>query len=110
MSRQALVDVQRQDERMAESHDEDPPRNPDAERPRNSSRKEAQRRAEAAAIYRMHRADKERLRSEAAAAGLTMQQLFELRMFGEARPVGPYGRPRKLNNAEEKAEELPLAG
>ena len=92
---------------MAESHDEDPPRNPDAGRPRNSSpRKRSDARA-AAAIYRMHHADKERLRSEAAAAGLTMQQLFELRMFGEARPS--YGRPRKLNNPE-KAEELPLAG
>ena len=92
---------------MAESYDEDPPRNSDAERPRTSSpRKRSDARA-AAAIYRMHRADKERLRCEAAAAGLTMQQLFELRMFGEARPS--YGRPRKLNNPE-KAEELPLAG
>ena len=109
MSRQALVDVPRQDEHMAESHDEAPPRNSDAERPRNSSpRKRSDARA-AAAIYRMHHADKERLRSEAAAAGLTMQQLFELRMFGEARPVGPFGRTRKLNNPE-KAEELPLAG
>ena len=95
---------------MAESHDEDPPRNPDAERPRNSSARKRSDAREAAAIYRMHRADKERLRSEAAAAGLTMQQLFELRMFGEARPVGPFGRTRKLDKAEEKAEELPLAG
>ena len=91
---------------MAESHDEDPPRNPDAGRPRNSSPRKRSDAREIAAIYRMHRADKERLRCEAAAAGLTMQQLFELRMFGEARPVGRYGRPRKLD----KAEELPLAG
>ena len=107
MSRQALVDVQRQDEHMAESHDEDPPRNPDAGRPRNASARKRSDAREIAAIYRMHRADKERLRCEAAAAGLTMQRLFELRMFGEARPS--YGRPRKLNNPE-KAEELPLAG
>ena len=95
---------------MAESHDEDPPRNSDEKPPRNSSARNRSDAREAAAIYRMHRADKERLRSEAAAAGLTMQQLFELRMFGEARPVGPFGRTRKLNNAEEKAGELPLAG
>ena len=104
MSRQALVDVQRQDEHMAESHDEEPPRNPDKKPPRNSSARNRSELREAAAIYRMPRADKERLRNEAAAAGLTMQQLFELRMFGEARPS--YGRPRKLD----KAEELPLAG
>jgi len=91
---------------MAESHDEDPPRNPDAGRPRNASARKRSDAREIAAIYRMHRADKERLRCEAAAAGLTMQQLFELRMFGEARPVGRYGRPRKLDTAE----ELPLAG
>ena len=92
---------------MAESHDEEPPRNPDKKPPRNSSARNRSELREAAAIYRMPRADKERLRNEAAAAGLTMQQLFELRMFGEARPS--YGRPRKLNNPE-KAEELPLAG
>ena len=92
---------------MAESYDEDPPRNSDEKRPRNSSARKRSDAREIAAIYRMHRADKERLRCEAAAAGLTMQQLFELRMFGEARPS--YGRPRKLNNPE-NAEELPLAG
>jgi hypothetical protein len=95
---------------MAESHDDEPPRNSDEKPPRNSSARNRSDAREAAAIYRMHRADKERLRCEAAAAGLTMQQLFELRMFGEARPVGPFGRTRKLNNAEEKAGELPLAG
>ena len=104
------MDVQRQDEHMAESHDEEPPRNPDKKPPRNSSARNRSELREIAAIYRMPRADKERLRCEAAAAGLTMQQLFELRMFGEARPVGPFGRTRKLNNAEEKAGELPLAG
>ena len=95
---------------MAESYDEDPPRNSDEKRPRNSSARKRSDAREIAAIYRMPRADKERLRCEAAAAGLTMQQLFELRMFGEARPVGPFGRTRKLDKAEEKAGELPLAG
>ena len=96
---------------MAESHDEEPPRNPDEEElSRNPSAMNRSDAREIAATYRMPRADKERLRCEAAAAGLTMQQLFELRMFGEARPVGPFGRTRKLNNAEEKAGELPLAG
>ena len=104
------MDVQRQDEHMAESHDDEPPRNPDEKPPRNSSARNRSELREAAAISRMPRADKERLRCEAAAAGLTMQQLFELRMFGEARPVGPFGRTRKLDKAEEKAEELPLAG
>lgn len=41
-----------------------------------------------AATYRMRRDEKERLRREAAELGLTAQQLFELRMFGQAKPVG----------------------
>jgi len=61
---------------------------------------------EQAATFRMTRADKTRLRQDAADAGLTLQQLFELRMLGEARPVGRYGRPRKVSHAE----ELPIAG
>ncbi len=61
---------------------------------------------EQAATFRMTQADKDRLRQDAADAGLTMQQWFELRMFGEARPVGRYGRPRKVTHAE----ELPIAG
>lgn len=59
-----------------------------------------------AATYRMTRQEKEFLRQEAARLGLTAQQLFELRMFGEAKPVGRYGRPRKSS----QSEELPIAG
>ncbi len=61
---------------------------------------------EIAATYRMTRAEKQRLRQEAAELGLTGQQLFELRMFGRAKPVGRNGRPPK--SAEQ--EELPIAG
>lgn len=59
-----------------------------------------------AATYRMTRADKERIRREAADLGLTAQQLFELRMFGQAKPVGRDGRPR----TRRQVEELPIAG
>jgi len=61
---------------------------------------------EFAGAFRMTRADKERLHRDAAELGLTMQQLFELRMLGEARPVGRHGRPRKVR----REEELPIAG
>ena len=59
-----------------------------------------------AATYRMTRSEKERIRREAAELGLTGQQLFELRMFGQAKPVGRDGRPR----TRRQAEELPIAG
>lgn len=59
-----------------------------------------------AATYRMTKAEKEHLRSEADKLGLTAQQLFELRMLGAAKPVGRYGRPR----VRPQAEELRLTG
>jgi hypothetical protein len=58
------------------------------------------------ATFRMHAADKLRLKQDAAKAGLTMQQLFELKMLGEARPRGQDGRPRKPG----QLDELPLTG
>ncbi len=61
---------------------------------------------EAAATYRMTRAEKDQLRREASQQGLTGQQLFELRMFGAAKPIGQAGRPPKPR----QAEELPIAG
>lgn len=61
---------------------------------------------EVASTYRMTRAEKQRLRREAAELGLTGQQLFELRMFGHAKPVGRDGRPPKSS----QQEELPIAG
>lgn len=61
---------------------------------------------EVAATYRMTRDEKQRLRREAAELGLTLQQLFELRMFGQAKPVGRDGRPPKST----QQEELPIAG
>lgn len=57
--------------------------------------------------YRMTRSDKARIKHEAAELGLTVQQLFELRMFGHAKPVGRDGRPRLDRH---QAEELPIAG
>ena len=60
----------------------------------------------APATFRMSVAEKARLKQEAADAGLTMQQLFELRMLGEAKPRGRDGRPPKTD----QTEQLPLAG
>ncbi len=60
----------------------------------------------APATFRMSVAEKARLKQDAAEAGLTLQQLFELRMFGEAKPRGRDGRPPKT----EQAEQLPMAG
>lgn len=59
-----------------------------------------------AATYRMTKAEKARLRREADELEMTSQQLFELRMFGQAKPVGRYGRPNK----RPQAEELRLTG
>lgn len=59
-----------------------------------------------AATYRMTKAEKERLRREADELEMTAQQLFELRMFGQAKPVGRHGRPNK----RPQAEELRLTG
>ena len=63
---------------------------------------------EVAATYRMTRAEKESIRREAAELGLSGQQLFELRMFGQAKPVGRDGRPPKPKRSQ--MEELPIAG
>lgn len=60
----------------------------------------------APATFRMSDGEKARLKQEAADAGLTLQQLFEQRMLGEAKPRGRDGRPRKID----QAEQLPLAG
>jgi len=57
--------------------------------------------------FRMSVDERVRLREEATKAGLTAQQLFELRMLGAAKPVGQSGRPRK---PPEQEEELPIAG
>lgn len=57
--------------------------------------------------YRMTRSEKARMKREASELGLTVQQLFELRMFGAAKPIGQDGRPR-INRHQ--AEELPIAG
>ncbi len=61
---------------------------------------------DAPATFRMSVEEKARLKQDAADAGLTLQQLFELRMLGQARPRGRDGRPRKTD----QAEQLPLAG
>ncbi|MGI8682373.1 MAG: hypothetical protein ACR2JO_09680 [Mycobacteriales bacterium] len=67
--------------------------------PRSSER-------DVAMTFRMTRAERERLRVEATEAGLTTQQLWELRMLGAAKPRGRDGRPPKSR----QAEELPIAG
>ncbi|WP_407568335.1 hypothetical protein QK900_15645 (plasmid) [Arsenicicoccus dermatophilus] len=56
----------------------------------------------------MSRADRDRLRVEAQAEGLTVQELFELRMLGYSEPLpkGKGGRPRRRR----QHEELPLTG
>lgn len=49
--------------------------------------------------FRMTSEDKARLKREAAEAGLTLTQLFEKRMLGEAHPVGksgPIPQPERL--------------
>lgn len=76
-------------------------------RPRNRSAIYRGDEREIAATYRMTRAEKDRIKREAAEMGLTGQQLFELRMFGQAKPVGRDGRPRISRHQD---EELPIAG
>ncbi len=56
--------------------------------------------------FRMSAEDRERLRAEAAVAGLTIQQLLELRVLGAAKPRVRMGRPPKPR----QDEELPIAG
>ena len=62
---------------------------------------------EDAVLVRMNTIEKERLHAEARAAGLTLQQLAELRLLGAAKPSSRGGRPKK---AVVQAEELPIAG
>lgn len=57
--------------------------------------------------FRMSVEDKQRMRRTAEEVGLTMQQLFELKMFGEAKPRGRDGRPRKPGVDD---QQLRLAG
>ena len=61
---------------------------------------------DAVASFRMSMDEKERLKKLAADAGMTLQQLFELRMLGEAKP-----RPRDGRKPRSRPEQkLPLAG
>jgi hypothetical protein len=55
--------------------------------------------------FRMSAQDKALIKRTAQEAGLTLQQLFEQRMFGAERPIPRVGRPP----ARQQAEELPLA-
>jgi hypothetical protein len=54
--------------------------------------------------FRMSVEEKAQIQRTAADAGLTVQQLFELRLLGEAKPRRADGRPRK----DAQSEELPL--
>ncbi len=56
--------------------------------------------------FRMSAEDRDRLKAEATAAGLTVQQLFELRLLGATKPRVRMGRPPKPR----QDEELPIAG
>ena len=51
-----------------------------------------------ASTFRMSAEDKVRLKAEALREGLNLQQLFELRMLGQAKPRPRDGRPRKLTD------------
>ena len=51
-----------------------------------------------AMTFRMTSAERMKLQREAIEAGMSQQQLFELRMFGAAKPRGRYGRPRKSHH------------
>lgn len=59
---------------------------------------------DAVASFRMSAEEKERLKQMAAQAGLTLQQLFELRLLGEAKPRPRDGRKPRTQ------QQLPLAG
>ncbi len=60
----------------------------------------------AVSVFRTSAEEKARLRAEAAAAELTLQQLFELRLLGAAKPVPEAGRHKKYQRQQ---EELPLS-
>jgi len=57
-------------------------------------------------LFRMSADDKARLKAEAAAADMTVQQLFELKLLGAPKPRVRMGRPPK----RDQEEELPIAG
>lgn len=61
---------------------------------------------DAVASFRMSAEEKERLKKEASGSGLTLQQLFELRMLGEAKPRPRDGRKPRTG----PQQQLPLAG
>ncbi len=48
--------------------------------------------------FRMTSTDRDRLRHQALETGMSQQQLFELRMFGAAKPRRRDGRPRKARH------------
>ena len=56
---------------------------------------------EAAVHFMLSAEERARLKAEADAAGLTMQQLFELKMLGAAKPRATRGRRRKPTQPEE---------
>jgi hypothetical protein len=56
---------------------------------------------EAAVHFMLSADERARLKAEADAAGLTMQQLFELKMLGAAKPRAARGRRRKPSQPEE---------
>lgn len=56
---------------------------------------------DAPATFRMSVEEKARIKREAADAGLTLQQLFELRMLGEAKPRPRDGRRPKPNRLDQ---------
>ncbi len=51
--------------------------------------------------FRMSAVEKAQLKNEAVEAGLSIQQLFELRMLGTAKPRLREGRPPKPRQDEE---------
>ncbi len=53
--------------------------------------------------YRMTRPEREQLRKDALALGMTDQQYFEYKMFGEAKPVRKPGARRKYPSSEQFA-------
>lgn len=59
-----------------------------------------------AATFRMSAEDKGTLKAEAQREGLTLQQLFELRMLGQAKPRPRDGRPPKTRQEEELALDM----
>lgn len=56
---------------------------------------------EAAVHFMLSVEERDRLKAEADADGLTMQQLFELKMLGAAKPRATRGRRRKPRQDEE---------